>query len=88
MGSFLVNDDLVNDDFLVMILNGDFMIVNDGLCIEKKEKQKKNNLPIFSFWDMVDLKCEKCGQKKNSSDFDYIFLGTIQTILINLKNNF
>ena len=40
-------------------VSSDFMILNDGLCIEKNEKKKK--FPIFSFWDMVDFKCEKSG---------------------------
>ena len=46
-----------------MILGGDFMILNGGLCYENNEKQKKNNIPIYSFWDMVNLKYEKGVQK-------------------------
>ena len=51
-GPFLVNDLQTplfkKSHFDFMILNGDVMILNDGLCIEKKEK-KNNNFPIFSF---------------------------------------
>ena len=65
-----------------MILNGDFMILNDELCIEKNQKQKKNNFPIFSFLDMVDFKCEKCGQIFFSSPISIKkILSAIQTIL-------
>ena len=54
-GSFPVHDlhtprpHLKKSRFDIMIPNGDFMILNDGLSIEKNEKQKKNNFSIFSF---------------------------------------
>ena len=68
-----------------MILNGDFMILNDGVYIEKNEEQKQTKIPIYSFSDMVDLKCEKiekCGQNIFFRLISMkIFLGTIQTIL-------
>ena len=56
IGPFLVNDlqnppsPLKKSRFNFMILNGMIlMILIDGLCIEKNEKPKINNFPIFSF---------------------------------------
>ena len=38
---------------------------------------EKNNFPFFNFWDMVDLKCEKCSQHffflKSSESYPEIF---------------
>ena len=61
-----------------MIINGDFMILNDGLCIEKNEKPKKKQFSDFSFWDLVNFKCEKSetrGQFFFFVDFDVHFFG-------------
>ena len=71
-----------------MILNADFIILNDGLSIEKTEKTNiYNNFPISSFWDMVDLKCEKCVRKKKIRPISMKKIsGTRQTIL--RKNSF
>ena len=40
---------LKKNRFDFMILNGYLMILNDGICIEKNEKQKNNNFLIFVF---------------------------------------
>ena len=82
--SFLDNDlwtsPLKKSRFDFMILGGDFMILNDGLCYVLR-RMKKNSLPISSLWDVVDLKCEKCGKKKIHPISMNIFFSTIQTTL-------
>ena len=61
------------------------MILNDALRYNKNEKTPKECFPIYSFWDMVDLKCEKSEKCGKNIFFRLIsmkfFLGTIQTIL-------
>ena len=53
-----------------------------GYALIRMKNQNKNNFPIFIFWDMVDLKCEKCGQTFFFRLISMnIFLGMIQTIL-------
>ena len=41
-----------------MILNSDFMILNDGLCIEKNEKSppKKILYLVFETWSILNVK--------------------------------
>ena len=63
-----------------MILKGDFMILNDGLCSDKNEKKtKKIQFLVFEIWSIWNV--------KNVAKFFFrpvsmkIFLGMIEMIL-------
>ena len=49
-----------------------------GYILRRMKNKKKNSFLIFSFWDMVDLKCkksEKCNQKIFFVRFRWNFFG-------------
>ena len=62
MGSFLVNDLQTPPFKKVVSILWSLMVILWWVMRWEEWKTKKYNFPIFRFWDIVDLKCEKCVQ--------------------------